>query len=153
MCFSALISVGGYIISFALNDEAMGASTKGMGLSATQTLLFLLIVAVFAFFTASIISVLSLSAKTVKEGTLRINLFTLIPTVIGGASMYMEAGNVSLATNFIPIINVINALKTVFIDAINTTHLFITVFSTALYGIIFLLIGYWLINSENILNK
>ena len=153
VCFSALISVGGYIISFALNDEAMGASTKGMGLSATQTLLFLLIVAVFAFFTASIISVLSLSAKTVKEGTLRINLFTLIPTVIGGASMYMEAGNVSLATNFIPIINVINALKTVFIDAINTTHLFITVFSTALYGIIFLLIGYWLINSENILNK
>ena len=153
VCFSALISVSGYIISFVLNDEVMGASTKGMGLSAKQTLLFFLIVAVFAFFTAAIISLLSLSSKTVKEGSLRINLFTLIPTVIGGASMYMETGNASVATNFIPIINVINVLKAVFIDAINTAHLSLTVLSTALYGIIFLLIGYRLINSESVLNK
>ena len=153
VCFSALISVGGYIISFALNDEVMGTSTKGIGLSTTQTLLFLLVTGIFAFFTAAIISMLSLSAKSVKEGSLRINLFTLIPTVIGGASMYMETGNVSIATNFIPIINVINILKAIFINAVNTTHLLITVLSTAVYGIIFLLVGYWLINSEKVLNK
>lgn len=153
VCFSALISVGGYIISFVLNDEVMGASTKGIGLSTTQTLLFLLVTGIFAFFTAAIISMLSLSAKSVKEGSLRINLFTLIPTVVGGASMYMETGNVSVATNFIPIINVINILKAIFINAVNTTHLLITVLSTAIYGVVFLLVGYWLINSEKVLNK
>ncbi len=103
--------------------------------------------------TAAIISMLSLSAKSVKEGSLRINLFTLIPTVIGGASMYMETGNISIATNFIPIINVINVLKAIFINAVNTTHLLITVLSTAVYGVVFLLVGYWLINSEKVLNK
>lgn len=153
VCFSTLVSVGGYLISFALNDEVMGTTTKGMGLSASQTLLLLVVTGIFAFFTAAIISMLSLSAKSVKEGSLRINLFTLIPTVIGGASMYMETGNVSVATNFIPIINVINILKAIFINAVNTTHLLITVLSTAVYGIIFLLVGYWLMNSEKVLNK
>lgn len=153
VCFSALISVGGYIISFALNDEVMGTSTKGIGLSTTQTLLFLLVTGIFAFFTAAIISMLSLSAKSVKEGSLRINLFTLIPTVVGGASMYMETGNISIATNFIPIINVINILKAIFINAVNTTHLLITMLSTSLYGIIFLVIGYRLINTEKVLSK
>lgn len=153
VCFSALISVGGYIISFALNDEVMGTSAKGIGLSATQTVLFLLVTSVFAFFTAAIISMLSLSAKSVKEGSLRINLFTLIPTIIGGASMYMETGNISVAASFIPIINVINILKAIFISAVSTTHLLITVLSTAVYGIVFLLVGYWLINSEKVLNK
>ena len=33
---------------------------------------------------------LSLSAKTAKEGSFRIKLFTLIPTFIGGASMYAQ---------------------------------------------------------------
>ena len=153
VCFSTLVSVGGYLISFVLNDEVMGTSTKGMGLSTSQTLLLLLVTGIFAFFTAAIISMLSLSAKSVKEGSLRINLFTLIPTVIGGASMYMETGNVSIATNFIPIINVINILKAIFINAVNTTHLLITVLSTAVYGFIFLLVGYLLINSERVLNK
>lgn len=153
VCFSALISVGGYIISFALNDEMMGTSTKGMGLSTTQTLLFLLVTSVFAFFTATIISMLSLSAKTVKEGSLRINIFTLIPTVIGGSSMYIETGNISIATSFIPIINVINMLKAIFVNVVDLTHLLITVLSTAVYGAVFLLVGYWLINSEKVLNK
>ena len=80
------------------------------------------------------ISMLSLSAKSVKEGSLRIKLFTLIPTVVGGASMYM-------------------VLKAIFINAVNTTHLLIIVLSTALYGVAFLLVGYWLINSEKVLNK
>lgn len=153
VCFSALVSVGGYLISFALSDEVMGMSTKGMGLSATQMMLLLLVTGVFAFFTATIISMLSLSAKSVKEGSLRINLFTLIPTIIGGASMYMETSNVSTVTNLTPIINIIYILKSIFIHSVDMINLLITVLSTALYGVIFLFVGYWLINSETVLEK
>lgn len=67
--------------------------------------------------------------------------------------MYMETGNVSAATNFVPIINIISILKAIFINAVDTTHFLITVLSTALYGSVFLLIGYRLINSERVLNK
>ena len=154
VCLSTVVSVGGYLISFALNDEITdSAGTSEIGLSTTQTLLFFLVAGVFAFFTATIISMLSLSAKTVKEGSLRINLFTLIPTVVGGASMYMETGNMPAATNFIPIINVINVLKGIFMNAINTDQLIITVLSTMVYSIIFLCIGYGLINGERISSK
>ena len=153
VCFSTLVSVGGYLISFALTDDVMGVSTKGMDLSTSQTLLLLLVTGIFAFFTSAIISMLSLSAKSVKEGSLRINLFTLIPTVVGGASMYMETGNISIVTNFIPIINVINILKSIFINAVNSTYLLITVLSTALYGGVFLVIGFYLINGEKVINR
>lgn len=153
VCFSTLVSVGGYLISFALNDEIMGTSTKEMGLPAIQALLLSLVTGIFAFFTAAIISMISLSAKSVKEGSLRINLFTLIPTVIAGASMYMQPGNVSVAINFIPVINVINILKAIFINAQNTIHLLITVLSTVFYGIIFLVMGYWLLNSEKVVQR
>ncbi len=122
-------------------------------MSATQTVQFFLVTGVFAFFTAAIISMLSLSAKTIKEVSLRINLFTLVPTIIGGASMYMETGTLSAKANFIPIINVINMLKAIFIDAVNITYLLATVLSTVLYGAVFLLIGYRLIDSEKVLNK
>lgn len=151
VCFSALISVGGYLIAFSLggNDSAL----VDLGLTGTQVLLFFVVTGVFAFFTAAIISMLSLSAKTVKEGSLRINLFTLIPTVIGGASMYIETGTAPITMNLIPIINVINALKSIFIDTAQHTQLLVTVASTAFYGIIFLLIGYHLINSEKILDQ
>ena len=151
VCFSTLVSVGGYLISFVLSGD--DSTAVDLGLTGAQILLFFVVTGVFAFFTAAIISMLSLSAKTVKEGSLRINLFTLIPTVIGGASMYMETGNAPIAVSLIPIINVINTLKSIFIDTIQHTQLLVTIISTALYGIIFLLVGYHLINSEKILDK
>ena len=150
VCFSSLISVGGYLISFLINNQI---ATSGLGFSTQQIILFFIVVGVFAFFTATVISMLSLSAKTVKEGSLRINLFTLIPTIVGGISMYIEIGKIPLVTNFIPITNVINMLKAIFVDTISYTQLLITLFSTIMYGIIFLVGGYCLINSEKILDK
>ena len=148
VCLSTLVSVGGYLISFAL-DEGF----DGIGMSAHQVLLFFIVTGAFAFFTASIISMLSLSAKTVKEGSLRINLFTLLPTIIGGAAMYIETGNISTATNFIPIINTLNALKAVFSGTTIATHFIITIVSTTIYGLFFLLIGYALMSSEKVISK
>ena len=154
VCFSALISVGGYLITFAIDGVLSGDITKGaFELSGMQIFLFLVITAVFALFTATIISVLSLSAKTVKEGSLRISLFTLIPTVIGGVTMYIETGNVPLFMNMVPIINIVTALKAVFINAVDGVGLWLSVISTAVYGILFLFLGYSLINSERILDK
>jgi hypothetical protein len=46
-----------------------------------------------------------------------------------------------------------NILKAILINAVNTTHLLITVLSAAMYGVVFLLVGYWLISSEKVLNK
>jgi hypothetical protein len=80
-------------------------------------------------------------------------LFTVIPTVIGGSSMYMEANSISNVTCLIPFINMIHILKTIFINAVDLTHLWITVGSNAAYALLFVMIGYRFINSERVLNK
>ena len=150
-CLSTLISIGGYIISFLL--EGNNLLDGNAGFSKLQITLLFIVASGFAFFTSAIISALSISAKTVKEGSLRTGLYTIVPSIIGGVSTYLETGTASAVTAVIPIINIIYALKSIFIDTIEPMQLIITVVSTVAYGIGFLLIGYWIINGEKVLSK
>lgn len=150
-CFSTVISSAGYIISFSFDNSMMnGASLK---MSFWQTLTFLIITLSFAMFAASTISFLSVEAKTVKEGALRTSLFSIIPSMISIVTMYMETGNMAFSINFIPFINTIVALKSIFINVIDPINILVTVGSTIIYSVILLFVGYKIINSEKILNK
>lgn len=131
----------------------MEISGGGVGLSLNQMLLSFTVAFSFAIFMSTIICVLSLSAKSGKEGQLRISLFTLIPIVIGGASIYLDNGSISLGIAFVPIINIINILKMIFLNVVKTKYLILTVMSTLVYGFLFLSVGYVFINSEGILSK
>ncbi len=155
VCFGTLVSVGGYIISMVVSNAVFSEISTSFSMSITQIGLILFVVLAFAFFTTTIISALSISAKSMKEGNLRISLFTLIPTIIGGVSMYMESSELSAAINVIPIINTINILKIVFNDIYqqHIDDILITVFTTLLYGVIFFVIGYKIIKSEKVLDK
>lgn len=153
VCFSTLISISGYLITFVINNIFTENSMFVIKLSWSQIFLLLLIIAVFAFFTTTVICALSIGSKTIKEGSLKINIFTLLPTLLGGATMYMETGTSSWVINIIPFINVISTMKAVFTNTMSTANLWITVLSTMVYGAIFLLLGYRLINREDLLTK
>lgn len=149
-CISTVISVMGYLMSFTLGGDTLSGE---LNMSATQIILFFLTTLSFAFFSSSVISLLSVSAKTTKEGSLRTSLFTIIPGMLSGISMYMETGNLPLFISLVPIVNIIAALKSVFIDVIHPTNLILTIASTAIYGMVFLAVGYKVINSEKVLAK
>lgn len=150
VCLNALISLIGYLISFIINDSLSFEKAQNL-FTGNQIIMLFLVTITFAFFISTVMSLISLSSKSVKEGNLRISLFTLIPSVIGGTAMYMEIGDTTTTSTFIPIINTITALKSIFINLIDLKQLIITIFSTFLYGTLLLFLGYRLMNNEKVL--
>ena len=118
VCLNALISLMGYLAAFIINDALVFEKAQG-AFSGKQIFMLFLVTITFAFFISTVMSLLSLSSKSVKEGSLRISLFTLIPSIIGGAAMYIETSDATSSIAFIPIINTITALKSIFINAID----------------------------------
>ena len=155
VCFGTIVSVGGYIIAMALSNTVLINISNSFSISLIQIGLMLLIVCVFAFFTTTIICALSIGAKSAKEANLRISLFTLLPTIIGGVSMYMESSEHPVVISVIPVINTINVLKIVLNDIYQAhiNDIGITILSTVCYGLIFFVLGYKIMNSEKVLDK
>lgn len=150
-CISTVISVAGYAISFTFDNSLMNGTSLKM--SATQILSFLAVTLSFALFSAATISVLSVEAKTVKEGGLRTSMFSIVPSMISIVTMYMETGNMNFGVNFIPFINTIAGLKSIFLNVIDPINILVSVCSTVFYSIVLLIIGYKIINSEKILSQ
>ena len=150
-CISTLISVLGYVISFSFDNSIMNGSSLKM--SASQILSFLVITLSFAIFSASTISFLTVEAKSVKEGHLRTSMFSIVPSMISIVSMYMQTGNMPFSINFIPFINTIIGLKSIFLNVIDPMNMLITATSTLLYSVVLLILGYRVINSEKILSQ
>ena len=150
-CISTVISVLGYVISFSFDNSIMNGSSLKM--STSQILSFLVITLSFAIFSASTISFLAVEAKTVKEGHLRTSMFSIVPSMISIVSMYMQTGNMPFSINFIPFINTIIGLKSIFLNVIDPMNILITATSTLLYSVVLLILGYRVINSEKILSQ
>lgn len=150
-CFSTVISVLGYAISLVFDNSIFGNTNLNM--SFEQVITLALIMISFALFASATMSFLSVEAKTMKEGTLRTSLFSIIPSMISMVTMYMETGNINASVNFVPFINTILSLKSVFMNVINPVNILITVGSMVTYSTVLLFAGYKILNSEKILNK
>lgn len=150
-CFSTVISVLGYAISLVFDNSILGNTNLNM--SFKQVITLALIMISFALFASATMSFLSVEAKTMKEGTLRTSLFSIIPSMISMVTMYMETGNINESVNFVPFINTILSLKSVFMNVINPVNILITVGSMVTYSTVLLFAGYKILNSEKILNK
>ena len=127
-CISAIISIMGYVVSFSFENSSMNGIILKM--SPSQIIFFLLITLSFALFSAATISVLSVEAKTVKEGHLRTSLFSIVPSMLSIVTMYMQTGNMPFALNFVPFINTIAGLKSIFLNVIDPTNILIAICST-----------------------
>ena len=148
---SVIVSVSAYILSYLLSGEVNVNS--GIGLGATQMILLFVTSVSFAFFTSNVICALAIGAKSIKEGSLRVNLFTTIPSLLGIATLYINTGTMPQYINFIPLLNVVGAFKSIFVDVIKPEQIIIVIAANILYGLIALFIGQRIMNSEHILDK
>lgn len=148
--FGVLVSVGSYLLSY-ISTGQIDAVSSTLGVS--QILLILAVSISFAFFTNSVVCALAIGAKTLKEANLRISLFTIIPSLLGTVTMYMETGNMPISRSFVPVFNVLGALKSIFIDVVQPEQIVITILTNLVYGVIFVFIGQKIINSEKVLSK
>ena len=146
-----IISVGGYMLSFLLSGKLNANVTLGLG--TVQMLLLFAASISFAFFTSNVICALAISAKSTKEGSLRLSLFTIIPSLLSGLTMFLDTGTTPMYMSFVPIYNVVVALKSIFVDVIVPEQIALTIASNVVYGLILLFIGQRIMNSERVLDK
>ena len=146
-----LISVSAYLLSYILTGEIDINSSSSFG--ASQILLILVVSISFSFFINAVVCALVISAKTVKEASLKTYLVTIIPSLLGSVTIFMETGNAPLSRSFVPVFNVLGALKSIVIDVVQPEQIIVTIFANIIYGVIFVFIGQKMMNSEKILSK
>lgn len=149
---NTIISVIGYIISFSFNDnlKVIYGSMSNTSLSVITQVIFICII--FAALSSSILCLLSITAKNTREAQTRNALFTMIPIILGGISMYLDASEINSFTSFIPIYNVVAAIKFAFSNIL-TESFFLGYFLSSLFLIFILfVINYKIINSEKIIH-
>lgn len=155
---SILTSFIGLILGIILNKEMFGIQQGESILQAFNMPIpaFLLVVLsslTLAVVFGGILIALSTAARTMKEAQTYMS-YVMLPSMIPAfLTMMMQAGDVKLYMNFIPVLNTIASLKMVLGGIINYPYLIISVISNVTFGIIVTLFVIRMFNNEKIVIK
>lgn len=161
LCISLLgmlLSILAYVISFMCSDSAAkmlfgGASAEDakVSISALQVLSLTAVCLALSFFAVSLMTVIGLHAKTVKEAQSQMSLITIFPTLLSGLTMFMESANIHAAAMWIPVFNVIVSIKMIFLGTARPIHIIFTAVSSVLYSALMWLLSVRMLHSEKLL--
>jgi len=144
---TVITTMVGVILGYIVNPSSfsMGSSTSITGVSIPPLALFLVIIIAMALgMTFSALQIaLSTYAKSFKEAQTYLSFLMIGVMIPGYATMFMQPKEIPVYMFFVPVLNALSALKTVFGYSINYTYLFITLGSSVVYVIISL----WLTSS------
>lgn len=153
-----LLSILAYVISFLCSDSAWtmlsgGAETGGakVSLSFAQILHLVAVCLVLSVFAVSLMTMIGLHAKTVKEAQSQMSLITIFPTLLSGLTMFMESANIHAAAMWIPVFNVIVSIKMIFLGTAEPIHILFTVLSSLLYSVLMWMVSVRMLHSEKLL--
>lgn len=155
---SIFTSFIGLVIGIVMNKSMFGIEKGVSVLEAFNMPLPAFILAIISSFTLAIVFggiliAISTYAKTAKEAQTYMSyimLPSMIPTFV---TMMMQAGDVKMYMNFIPVLNTIASLKMVLGGVINYSYLLITVGVNILFGIIVTSLVIRMFNNEKIVIK
>lgn len=149
---SAVLSMAGCFLAIRANPNV--ASLYGSGSSvlvSPETILLAVGCSLsFALFAVAIMSYLCITSRSVKEGQMKLNVLTMCPALIGGITMYIELSNTSMLTYLVPILNISILLKQIFSNVIDPPAMALTVLSSMLYSVLFILMGTRAFSSEKL---
>ncbi|MGN0635616.1 MAG: ABC transporter permease [Acutalibacteraceae bacterium] len=153
-----LLSILAYVISFLCSDSAWtmlsgGAETDGakVALSFAQIVNLVAVCLVLSVFAVSLMTMIGLHAKTVKEAQSQMSLITIFPTLLSGLTMFMESANIHVAAMWIPVFNVIVSIKMIFLGTAEPIHILFTVLSSLLYSALMWMVSVRMLHSEKLL--
>ena len=102
-------------------------------------------------FSASLLTLLALHARTVKEAQSQTSLLTVFASLLGGAVAFKELSGVSNLSMLIPVYNVIMTIKMLFADMAQGTQVAVTIVSCLVYSAALLMLSTRLLKSEKML--
>ena len=131
-----VLSILAFMVSFSVSKSARNVITggagadAGIGLSASQLLGMLAVCLLLSVFAVSLMTLIGLHAKTVKEAQSQMSLITILPTLVSGLTMFMESADIPKAVMCIPVFNAILSIKMTFLGTAEPFHIVITVLSS-----------------------
>lgn len=154
---SMTLSILAYLISFSLSDSTAmmlgGGEQNGadLGLGFGQIVGILAVCLSLSVFSASLLTLLALHARTVKEAQSQTSLLTVFASLLGGAVAFKELSGVSNLSMLIPVYNVIMTIKMLFADMAQGTQVAVTIVSCLVYSAALLMLSTRLLKSEKML--
>ncbi len=156
---SMVLSIAAYVISFALNPDALGMYTGNLNadvedikvITAPQVLMVIAVCFALSVFAVSIMTFLGLNAKTVKEAQSQMSMITLVPTLLSGLTMFMDSASISTASMIVPVFNTIASIKMIFLGTVQAEHIILSVVSCFVYSAALWFICIKMLNSEKLL--
>lgn len=135
---ASVVSTIAIIVCMPLVSKSMfGESVSGVGmkLDAEQIWMLGTLLVAVAFLYATIIALVSVFAKTVKEANSYVMPVYILVLAIGIMTMYMT-GEPSNASYYIPIYNSAIVLKGIFVHEVTGIQFLITLMTTLVFGLI-----------------
>lgn len=135
---SSVVSTIAIIVCMPLVSKSMfGESVSGVGMKLDVEQIWMLgtLLVAVAFLYATIIALVSVFAKTVKEANSYVMPVYILVLAIGIMTMYMT-GEPSKASYYIPIYNSAIVLKGIFVHEVTGIQFLITLMTTLVFGLI-----------------
>ena len=128
----------GMVLGFSILGASAGISfmSGGINLSAGVIILALLCLVLMGMTFSCITISISAVSRTYKEAQTYSSYVVMLPMIIGVASMFMQASDISAVTMVIPVLNVVASLKLVLSGVMNYGYLALAVGSSLLYMIL-----------------
>lgn len=158
---SMILSIAAYMISFRISPSAAvlmggsgssGSMLEESGLDAFRVFALLGVCLSLSVFAVSLLTLIALRARTVKEAQSQTSLLTIFGSLLGGGIAFMNVAEVGTLPMLIPIYNVIVTIKLLFSDMSNIgIKVIVTMASCFAYSAILWILSARLLRSEKLL--
>ena len=149
--FISLLGMVTAVVAYVISNVIKDSQDAGPGLSFEQVMTLALVCLMLSVFAVSVMTLIGLHAKTVKEAQSQMSLMTLLPTILSGATMFKNAADFSALSMWIPVYNAIACIKMIFNSAAEPTHILGMVASSLVYSALMWVLCVRMLHSEKLL--
>jgi len=145
---TCILSAAGLLLSFHFGLQDMNFI---LGISTVNNGIILGISILYSIFISAVLLMISTYARTIKEANTYLTPFILIPMLLSFITMYMDVNSIHHSFLHVPILNVVIIIKSIVVNQLHYTHLYITVAWSIIYIIIAMFIARKMYDMEEII--
>lgn len=130
---TCVLSAAGLLLSFNFGLQDVNFI---FDISMVNIFIILGLSILYSIFISAVLLMISTYARTTKEANTYLTPFILIPMLLSFVTMYMDINSINNALLHVPILNVVIIIKSIVVNQLNYTHLYITIAWSIVYIII-----------------
>lgn len=130
---TCILSAAGLLLSFNFGLQDVNFI---FDISMVNIFIILGLSILYSIFISAVLLMISTYARTTKEANTYLTPFILIPMLLSFVTIYMDINTINNALLHVPILNVVIIIKSIVVNQLHYTHLYITIAWSIVYIII-----------------